>query len=230
MGILDHSPSDAASRRFMLKSGLAIVTANAMGMTFNLTQAYAQRGATFSGGAVDLGSGDFGILNYAYALEQLEAAFYTTVLSKPYGGMTSDELAILSDIKKHEIEHREFFRGALGSNAIPDLEVNFSKINFSSRKSVLTTARTFEDLGVSAYNGAGYFLQNVQFLAAAGTIVSVEARHAAAIRDMLSPLSSAFAGGDVVNGAGLDVARSPSQVLPKAAPFIATPVSARALS
>ena len=28
---------------------------------------------------VDLGTGDIGILNYAYALEQLEAAFYTQV-------------------------------------------------------------------------------------------------------------------------------------------------------
>ena len=229
MSILDHSSSDAALRRSLLKSGLTIVTASAMGMTFNLTQAYAQRGATQSGAPVDLGSGDFGILNYAYALEQLEAAFYTNVVAQPYGGMTSEELTLLSDIKKHEIAHREFFRGALGANAIPDLEVNFSRVNFNNRKSVLTTAKTFEDLGVSAYNGAGHLLQNVQFLAAAGTIVSVEARHAAILRDMLSPLSSAFAGGDVVNGAGLDVARSPSQVLPKAAPFIATPVSARAL-
>ena len=226
----DHFSTDAASRRSLLKSGLTVGAASAMGMTFNLTQAYAQRGVALSGGAVDLGSGDFGILNYAFALEQLEAAFYTQVVAQPYGGMTSDELGILSDIKRHEIEHREFFRGALGANAIPNLEVNFSKVNFSSRKSVLTTAKTFEDLGVSAYNGAGYLLQNVQFLAAAGTIVSVEARHAAIIRDLLSPLSSAFAGSDVVNGAGLDVARSPSQVLPKAAPFIATPVSARALS
>jgi hypothetical protein len=94
---------------------------------------------------------------------------------------------------------------------------------------VLTTARTFEDLGVSAYNGAGQLLSNPQFLAAAGTIVSVEARHAAIIRDILNPLSPAFAGNDVVDAAGLDVARVPSQVLPLAAPFIATPVSARQL-
>ena len=32
----------------------------------------------------DLGSGDLGILNYAYALEQLEAAFYTNVLDGSY--------------------------------------------------------------------------------------------------------------------------------------------------
>ena len=35
-------------------------------------------------GGVDLGSGDTGILNYAYALEQLEAAFYTQVIKTPF--------------------------------------------------------------------------------------------------------------------------------------------------
>jgi hypothetical protein len=38
---------------------------------------------------VDLGSGDFGILNYAYALEQLEAAFYTQIISTPYANISA---------------------------------------------------------------------------------------------------------------------------------------------
>lgn len=42
---------------------------------------------------VDLGSGDFGILNYAYALEQLEAAFYIKVIMSKYSGMTALETA-----------------------------------------------------------------------------------------------------------------------------------------
>ncbi|MEJ7672299.1 MAG: ferritin-like domain-containing protein [Chitinophagaceae bacterium] len=39
-----------------------------------------------------------------------------------------------------------------------DLEVDFSSINFASRASVLGTAMAFEDLGVSAYNGAGQLI------------------------------------------------------------------------
>lgn len=198
------------------------------GVELNLNEAFAQRGAAMAG-AVDLGSGDFAVLNYAYALEQLEAAFYTVVLERPYAGMNSYEAQVLTGIRDHEIAHREFFRNALGSNAIPDLQVDFRRVSFGSRQSVLTTARTFEDLGVSAYNGAGGLISNPQYLAAAGTIVSVEARHAALIRDLLNPLSTAFAGDDVVNRAGLDVARSPSQVLPKAAPFVLTPISASQL-
>ena len=42
--------------------------------------------------------------------------------------------------------------------------------------------QTFEDTGVSAYNGAAPSIQSKELLATAGTIVQVEARHAAAIR------------------------------------------------
>src|SRR5687767_15964449 len=84
---------------------------------------------------VNLGSGDTGILNYAYALEQLEAAFYTQVIATPFSGITTMETEYLRDIRDHEVAHREFFKNALGSNGIPDLEVNFSSINFTSRDS-----------------------------------------------------------------------------------------------
>jgi hypothetical protein len=186
-----------------------------------LNEAFAQTGA------VDLGGGDVGVLNYAYALEQLEAAFYTQVLAMPYGGMSRYEHSVLRDIRNHEIAHRSFFAKALGRHRIPDLTPNFSAINFASRESVLSTADTFENLGVSAYNGGGQAIRNPKYLAAAGSIVSVEARHAAIISDLLDPLSSSFAGD--VDFSGLDVSRAPSQVLPAAAPFIATPVTARKL-
>jgi hypothetical protein len=176
---------------------------------------------------VDLGSGDTGVLNYAYALEQLEAAFYTMVVS--HGSFSSifsaPERAILTDIRDHEIAHREFFKTALGGQAIPDLEVDFSSVNFGNRESVLMTASTFEDLGVSAYNGAGNLLTDGDLLLVAGKIVSVEARHAAAIRDLLNPRSADFAGDDVVDANGLDVALMPSDVLTAADPFIQTKVN-----
>lgn len=177
--------------------------------------------------AVDLGSGDTGILNYAYALEQLEAAFYTTVVSHAMFSTTfsAKEQAILTDIRDHEIAHREFFKTALGNNAIQDLEVDFSAVNFGNRDSVLNTAKTFEDLGVSAYNGAGNLLTDVNLLLVAGKIVSVEARHAAAIRDLLNPKSADFAGDNAVDAMGLDGALMPAEVLTAADPFIKTKVN-----
>lgn len=174
---------------------------------------------------VNLGSGDTGVLNYAYALEQLEAAFYTQVVATPFAGMTTAELQILTDVRDHEIAHRDFFKAALGNNRIRDLTPVFTAVNFNDRTSVLTTARTFEDLGVSAYNGAGKLLTSADYLTIAGKIVSVEARHAAAIRDLIAPKTTAFAGDDVVDANGLDVVNAPSAVLSAAQPFVRNPIS-----
>jgi hypothetical protein len=127
--------------------------------------------------------------------------------------------------------HREFFRAALGSNKIGDLAVNQTTVNtgIASTASILQNAELFEDLGVAAYNGAGKYLTNADYLTIAGKIVSVEARHAAAIRDLReaagtagTPAGARFAGDDVVQPPsstyqGLDVKLEPGAVLAKVA-------------
>jgi len=178
-------------------------------------------------GGMNLGSGDIGILNYAYALEQIEAAFYTKVAQSPYAGITASENAYLTDIRDHEVAHREFFKAALGTNAIGTLELKFDAVDFSSRTSVLATAKTFEDLGVSAYNGAGELLQSATYLLFAGKIVSVEARHAAAIRDMLS--YGSFADSTAVDSMGLDLYRTPPEVLAIADTYISSKIISKNL-
>jgi len=210
-------------RKFLKWSGLTIAAAAVACKTDERLQPSGPRLGSGSD-PVDLGSGDFLVLNFAYALEQLEAAFYSQVIDMKYSGITDEETRVLDDLRKHEIIHRDFFKAALGNNAIPELEVDFSSVDFSSRQSVLETAQTFEDLGVSAYNGAGKFLENLDFLLVAGKIVSVEARHAAAIRSLLRPKSGFFAGDDVVNEQGLDVVRTPADVFALADPFITTEI------
>jgi len=176
-------------------------------------------------GTVNLGANDTGILNYAYALEQLEAAFYTQVLSTPYPGMSAAETAVLTDIRDHEIIHRDFFKTALGANAIPGLEVNFSTIDFTSRDKVLGAAKLFEDTGIAAYNGAGKLLKDPNNLLLAGKIVSVEGRHAAAIADLMKPNTAFFAGDDIIDGNGLDAAKMPLEILAAVQPFVKTKIS-----
>ncbi len=185
----------------------------------------------------DLGSGDVGILNYAYALEQLEAAFYTQVLAGSYwAGANAEEKLILEDLYKHEVIHREFFKAAIGANApanqvLPTLEFDFSSVNFGNRASVLGTAKVLEDTGVAAYNGAGSLLQNPTFLVLAGKIVSVEARHAAAIRSIFDSNPTSFAGDDIIDGDGLDLAKSPQMILQAVGEtgFVKTPFTANNL-
>ena len=176
---------------------------------------------------IPLGSDDIGILNYAYALEQLEAAFYVQVISTLYSGITATEQSYLTDIRDHEIAHREFFKSALGAKAIPALEVDFSSIDFGSRDSVLGTAKAFEDLGVSAYNGAGHLIKDGNYLLLAGKIVSVEARHAATIRDLIS--NGSFADNTVIDGNGLDKSRMPGEVLTIASTYLKSKIDASGL-
>lgn len=176
------------------------------------------------GKTINLGSGDTGVLNYAYTLEQLEAAFYIRVLETPYFHISSSEYSLLSDIRDHEIAHREFFKTALGSAAIPSITPNFSSINFASRDSVLAAAKAFEDTGVSAYNGAGQLIVNPVYLTLAGKIVSVEARHAAYLRELISVNS--FADNTVLDANGLDTSRTPAQVLAIAGTFIKESIDA----
>src|SRR5690606_29688236 len=111
--------------------------------------------------------------------------------------------------------------------AIANLEFNFSSINFSSRESVLATAKAFEDLGVSAYNGAGWLIKEEAYLVLAGKIVSVEARHAALVRDLID--NGTFANSEVVDDNGLDIAYSPTKVLETAASFINSKIDVRDL-
>ncbi|MBD2767093.1 ferritin-like domain-containing protein [Hymenobacter sp. BT664] len=205
---------------------------------------------------VDVGSGDTGVLNYAYALEQLEAAFYAQVLRSAYFTSldpASAERQILADIALHEQIHADFFKSVLAGNAIRQLTPDFSGIDFSQRLSmggklgVLDAARAFEDLGVQAYNGAGRFITDPRNLVLAGKIVSVEARHASLIRDLIRPnsfmgdISAGFTpdtlGEDVIDRsvtsrtARQEKSKLPAQVLAIANTFLAadSKVSANSL-
>lgn len=208
-------------RKFMRYTGIAIAASTLISLEA------CDKDDDNDNDGVNFGTGDFAILNFAYALEQLEAAFYKKVIESPFTGITNAERSLLTDVRDHEIAHREFFKAALGAKAIQALEVDFSSIDFTSRASVLGTAKTFEDLGVSAYNGAGHYIESPDYLLLAGKIVSVEARHAAYIRDLLS--NGTFADSTVVDSNGLDKSRTPREVLTLAAPFIKTKLNAGSL-
>jgi len=178
-------------------------------------------------------SNDFGVLNYAYALEQLEAAFYATVIGDAAFSSTfdADEQAILRDLAAHEGIHRDFLMAAIagaGGTPIPGLTPNFDSIDFGSRASVLGTAQVFEDLGVAAYNGAGQYISQSDagrtYLTIAGKIVSVEARHASVVAGLLE--DNAIAANGIIDSNGLDRALAPGDVLAAAADFIRDDIEA----
>ncbi|MCA1690008.1 MAG: ferritin-like domain-containing protein, partial [Actinobacteria bacterium] len=71
-----------------------------------------------------------------------------------------------------------------GAGGTPAKKPTF-KFPVTNQKQFLALASVLENTGVSAYNGQGPKLQNKAYLATAGAIVQIEARHAAAINYMI---------------------------------------------
>lgn len=240
--ISEVNPSLTTRRSFLQISGLSLVGTGLLmaGCSDDDDEVIAVNNLPgLRNGVFDLGGGDFGVLTYAYALEQLEADFYTKVVNATgfNANFSLEERTVLTDLYNHEVIHREFFKTALTANLpnpaeqlLPALSFVYTGLDFSNRTQVLATAKALEDTGVAAYNGAGRLITNPDYLTLAGKIVSVEARHASAIRSLINPNSKDFAGNDVVNvTTGLDVAKNPSEVVTIADGFIATPFTAQFL-
>ena len=125
-------------------------------------------------------SGDVGILNFALTLEYLEAAFYEE--AKRRAGASGDLKRLIETIARDEDEHVGALTETikkLGGRPVAEPKFDFP---YSGTSGFLELAQTFEDTGVSAYNGAAPQIKAKEVLEAAGSIVQVEARHAAAIR------------------------------------------------
>jgi Ferritin-like domain len=160
------------------------------------------------------GGGDVDILNFALTLEYLEAAFYTQALQR-VGGLSGDAKSLATEIRDNEVEHVAALTKtikSLGGTPVKAPGVDFGNA-FADQKSFLMLAQTFEDTGVSAYNGAAPAIESAEVLGAAGSIVQVEARHAAAIR---------FLGGKPITDGGFDKALDMQAVLDAVKPFVKT--------
>ncbi|GAC1466189.1 MAG: hypothetical protein NVS2B14_01020 [Chamaesiphon sp.] len=172
------------SRRTLLQWGIFGLGTVAFTAIPKALTAQTSRGKTLTFNADDVG-----ILNFALLLEELESAFYAAVVKS--GKITNPtELDYMTALGNHETQHVKFLRNVLGNNVIfqtRDLSLNRAGVAglLKDRKTILNTAVALEDVGVHAYNGAGPSLTNPTYLLAAGSIVSVEARHAAGVRELL---------------------------------------------
>jgi hypothetical protein len=187
---------------FMVKGALAAGTVYGLGAVQPFVQQALAQG----------GEGDVGILNFALTLEYLEAAFYTQAVKK-VSGLSGDTKKLAVTIRDNETAHVQALTQAIkgaGGKPVAAPGVDFGGA-FSSEKSFLKLAQTFEDTGVSAYNGAAPGLKSKELLAAAGSIVQIEARHAAAIRTL---------NGQPVTDGGFDKTLTEDDVLKAVKPYL----------
>jgi rubrerythrin len=156
------------------------------------------------------GSSDVDILNFALTLEYLESTFYKEAMTRAKAsGELKSLIGLLADDEQQHVEALTATIKKLGGKPVAEPKFNF---DYGNTASFLKLAQTFEDTGVSAYNGAGPMIKSKEVLGAAGSIVQVEARHAAAIRlqNKEEPAPEAF-----------DPSLGEAQVLKAVEPFIA---------
>jgi rubrerythrin len=124
---------------------------------------------------------DVKILQFALTLEYLEAAFYNEAVSK--GALSADALVAAKVVQKHENAHVKALKKALGSAAPKKPDFDFKGTTEDNAK-FLATAQTLEDTGVAAYSGQAGNIFQPAVLAAAASILTVEARHASRFRTL----------------------------------------------
>jgi hypothetical protein len=153
---------------------------------------------------------DIDILNFALTLEYLETDFYQ-VKGKTVG-LTGLAKHDVTNFGAEEAAHVAALTSAIkAGGGTPVAKPTFS-FPVSTASQFLDLAYVVENLGVSAYNGAGPSLKSKALLTAAGSIVQIEARHAAAIGLLIgkSPIPSG----------AFDQAKTKAEVLKVAGPLI----------
>lgn len=156
------------------------------------------------------GEGDVGILNYALTLEYLEAGFYAAVADS--GIFKGSDLKLIKTIGSQEQEHVDALTAtleSLGEKPAPEPKAEFP---LDDAMTILTTAAEVENLGAAAYLGQAAAIENPDILAAALSIHTNEARHAAVLNTLI--------GEDPTPDGAFAVPAEPAAVLEAVQPFL----------
>ena len=170
-------------------------------------------------------STDIDILNYALALENLEAAFYVQGLARfgasdfnnslytPVFGskINGNVLTYVQAIRDHELAHVSALVStitSLGGTPAAACTYNFGVNNVND---FLMVAMALENTGVMAYDGAIAMITNPDVKQAAATIATVEARHASYLNVL---------NGQIPFPAAFDTPKSRAEILAIAGQFI----------
>lgn len=212
---LEEIRDDAASRKRFLKM---MGTGGAAGLGLLLAACGSDKKTTSTGAAAAAGAdttssgedGDIAIVNYALTLEYLEAQFYKEAIDT--GFFKGKQLDLIKRIGDHERQHVNALTMAVKQLGGTPAAKPSTKFPLSDAKTIVKTAQAVENLGAAAYLGQAPKISNKDILAAALSIHSVEARHAAALNTLV--------GKDITPDGAFAKPASMDEVLPVAKQFI----------
>jgi rubrerythrin len=144
-------------------------------------------------GTEQFGVGDLGIANYALTLEYLETQFYNDAAES--GMLKGKVLELAKGFGAEEQEHIDALVALIKKAGGKPADKPMATFPLDSEKAILELAATVENLGANAYLGQAGNIQDKEILAAALSIHSVEARHAAVLNlaTKAKPAAGAFA-------------------------------------
>ncbi len=174
-----HDVSGDTRLGFLKKAGLAGGAVMSSGAVMSALAPSAFAASSKTRPPASFGKGDIGILNYALTLEYLEAAFYNGATAAKLA-LTPQAAAFLSVVTVDENAHVKFLKKELGKKAAKEPKFNFAGAN-TSVDSFMKTAEVLENTGVHAYLGQVLNIKNPEYVVAAGSILTIEARHASVI-------------------------------------------------
>ncbi|KAK2603489.1 hypothetical protein QQS21_004349 [Conoideocrella luteorostrata] len=163
------------------------------------------------------GLSDTDILQFALTLENLEEAFYRQGFAKfPDSdftalGLKPEQVKDLKGIGQTEQEHVTFLQSALAQAGVQPVKPCEYDFKFTDAKAMATQGALLENVGVSAYLGAAKLIKDPAILTAAGSILTIEARHQSSLRVLL---------GQTAVPQAFDAPLGPKAVFSMAAPFI----------
>ncbi len=180
---LDELISDASSRkRFLRMVGGGAAAAALSAVIAACGEEERTTGNQFGGAGVGterFGDGDAGIVSYALFLERLETAFYKGAVAS--GKLSGRPLELFRRFAGEEAAHIETLEGALEQLGGKEPKLPKFQFVFENQGAIVNTAAQLETVGAGAYLGQVRRIASKQILAAALSIHSVEARHAAAL-------------------------------------------------
>jgi rubrerythrin len=204
---LKELTDDPSSRKRFLKAMGGTGAAAALGVLIAACGSTDSSSSSTGGAAATTGTGtsgsdnknDIEIVNYALTLEYLEAQFYADVIAS---GVVKDPKvgAIATKFGETEQQHVDALIAAvkqLGGTPAAKPMASFQSVIDGGLNKILATAATVENLGAAAYLGQAGNIKSKEILAAALSIHSVEARHAAALNSLIG---KGFKGGDALSG------------------------------
>ena len=183
--------------------------------------------------SIDL-STDAGVLNYFYAIAQLQSDFWTRLGLNRFPGITTAESTAFNAMASHATNHRNWLQVFQTSGRITDvMTFNFAdSVNFAVRSSAMAAGLTIEDAASQAYGGGIKYLSSSANILLASKMASVAARHSATIRDFIDIAAGgtsriSFAGDDIVGPTGVEIVKTPDEIISTISKFYHTTLTVR---